>query len=29
MEAVVQFMTSEPAKELVTVKSRKQDIVIP
>ena len=29
MEALVQFITSEPAKELVTVKSRKQDVVIP
>ena len=26
---LVQFITSEPAKELTTVKSRKQDIVIP
>ena len=29
MEALVQFITSKPAKELATVKSRKQDIVIP
>ena len=29
MEALLQFITSEPAKELVTVKSRKQDTVIP
>ena len=29
MEALVQFITSEPAKELATVKSRKQDTVIP
>ena len=29
VEALVQFITSEPAKELATVKSRKQDIVIP
>ena len=26
---LVQFITSEPAKELTTVKLRKQDIVIP
>ena len=29
VEALVQFITSEPAKELATVKSRKQDSVIP
>ena len=29
VEALVQFITSEPAKQLATVKSRKQDIVIP
>ena len=29
VEALVQFITSEPAKELATVKSRKQDTVIP
>ena len=29
MVTLVQFITSEPAKELTTVKSRKQDIVIP
>ena len=29
MEALVQFITSEPAKELGTVKSRRQDTVIP
>ena len=29
VEALVQFITSEPAKELAIVKSRKQDIVIP
>ena len=29
MEAPVQFIASGPAKELATVKSRKQDIVIP
>ena len=29
VEALVQLITSEPAKELATVKSRKQDIVIP
>ena len=29
MEDLVQFITSEPAKELATVKSRKQDIVTP
>ena len=29
VEALVQLITSEPAKELVTVKSRKQDTVIP
>ena len=29
MEAFVQFITSQPAKELATVKSRKQDIVTP
>ena len=29
VEALVQFIPSEPAKELATVKSRKEDIVIP
>lgn len=29
VEALVQFIPSEPAKELATVKSRKQDTVIP
>ena len=29
VEALVQFISSEPAKELATVKSRKQDTVIP
>ena len=29
VEALVQFITFVPAKELATVKSRKQDIVIP
>ena len=29
VEVLVQFITSEPVKELATVKSRKQDIVIP
>ena len=29
MEALVQFITCEPAKELATVKSRKQGTVIP
>ena len=29
VEVLVQFITSEPVKEAVTVKSRKQDIVIP
>jgi len=29
VEAFIQFIISEPAKELATVKSRKQDAVIP
>ena len=29
VEVLVQFITSEPVKELATVKSRKEDIVIP
>ena len=29
MEVLVQFITSEPVKELATVKSRKQDLVVP
>ena len=29
VEVLVQFITSEPVNELATVKSRRQDIVIP
>ena len=29
MEVLVQFITSEPVKELAAVKSRKQDTLIP